>query len=99
MRSIDTKEISKLCRRPTDELEISKSIAKALDSQFLEKATEENLPIAREINGIGVDLGLYLYSRGIKEIEDYDQEKLITPDLPQRLIRQLELLNIQIEGP
>lgn len=77
------------CHRPRNEISLAQSIAKKIDPEFLDEVTEGKLDLAREINGIGVDLALFLYSRGISSTGFYSERPVITSDLPTRLVNQL----------
>ena len=95
---MDTEYIAKKVGRPSDELEISKHIARSYTHDFLAIVTERDIPIAQKTWGVSLEQGLYLVTSGIRDIGDIREDTEITTDrLPPRLISQLEPLKPQTE--
>lgn len=87
---MDVQSIYRQVGRPSSELTISKFIAQTLGPEFIKQATISVLPLAKEVKGIGLDLGLFLYAHDIRTIKDrFLFVKLANKNLPNRLLAQL----------
>ncbi len=95
---MDTELIAGKVGRPSNELEISKHIAKSYTHNFLSRVTERDIPIAWKTWGVSLEQGLYLMTSGIRDIGDIREDtEIITDGLPPRLMSQLEPLKPQTE--
>jgi len=95
---MDIEYIAEKVGRPSNELEISKRIAKSYTHDFLTIVTERDIPIARKTWGVSLEQGLYLVTSGIRDISDIREgTKILTDGLPPRLTSQLEPLKPQTE--
>lgn len=97
IRRMDTEYVAELANRPIGELKISREIAKKSKPKLVEGATERTFPIAWLTWGVGLDLGLYLYTQGFRSMIDITEEtKLVTPDQPPRMVQQLSPVKSQV---
>jgi nucleotidyltransferase/DNA polymerase involved in DNA repair len=95
---MDTEYIAKKVGRPSDELDISKHIARSYTHDFLEIVTRRDIPIAWKTWGVSLEQGLYLVTSGIRDVGDIREDtEIITDGLPPRLISQLKPLKPQTE--
>ncbi len=95
---MDTELIAGKVGRPSNELDISKHIAKSYTHNFLSRVTERDIPIASKTWGVSLEQGLYLMASGIRDIGDIREDTaVITDRLPPRLMSQLEPLKPQTE--
>ena len=95
---MDTEYIAEKVGRPSNELEISKQIARSYTHDFLAIVTERDIPIACKTWGVSLEQGLFLVTSGIRDTGDIREDtEIITDGLPPRLSLQLEPLKPQTE--
>ncbi len=97
-RAINLDELSKKIHVRKHYLEISQSIANVVDSDFLGKVTWRNFTIAEKIWGVGRDMGILLYSLGVKDIKDITEDLVLGfPVMQNMFSNKLEKIKSQTQ--
>jgi predicted flap endonuclease-1-like 5' DNA nuclease len=81
-----------------DYLIVASSIARNVSSDFVETIGPKTLTISRKIYGVGTDIGLLLYSLGVKDITDVTEDTQLTfPAMQEYFERKFEKIKSQVQ--